>query len=75
MTNKTPDTLVKDIYSLFEGPHKVSEESLDHFVAGVKESIRTAIEEAGTKDTKALRMSVIGLPDRKLWYMMNSKSG
>lgn len=72
MYEKTPDTLVEDIYKLFEGPHKINEENLDLFVSGVRETLKTAIEEAGTKDTKALRMSVIGLPNRKLWYMMNT---
>ena len=66
------NSLVKDVYNIFERPHTFKEENLDAFASGVKEAIRKSVEEAGTKDTKALRMSIIGLPDRKIWFMLNS---
>lgn len=65
-------TLVEDIYKIFAGEHKVNEENLEAFCQNMKEALRTSIEEAGTKDTKQLRMSIIGLPDRKIYYMANS---
>lgn len=71
---KTVETLVEDIYDIFRGPHEIAEENLERFAAGVKEAVKSSLEEAGTKDTKALRMSVVGLPDRKLWYMVNDST-
>lgn len=69
---KNLEDLIPDIYKIFQGEHKVSEENLNSFLQNLGESLKKSIEEAGTKDTKNLRMSVIGLPDRKLYYMVNS---
>jgi hypothetical protein len=71
---KTLDTLVPDIYEIFTRTHVLSEENLEAFAEGVKGSVKRAIEEAGTKDTKHLRMSIMGLPNRKIWYMLNTET-
>lgn len=69
MTTKTLDTLVEDIYSLFnpdEG-HEVSEDNLDKFAEDLKDVLRTRLRQRETP-TSPLRFSALGQPDRKVWY-------
>lgn len=77
MPNSTPEksvkTVVEDIYSLFETGHKVSEESLDVFATKCKQLIKHSLESAGTKREPTLRMSNLGVPDRKLYYLLTLK--
>lgn len=68
MTSKTINTLLADIDSLFEGPHKVNEKNLEEFKEAAGEALRASLEEAGVSRPFELRMSNIGTPDRKLWY-------
>lgn len=67
---KNLGTLLPDIHRIFEGPHEVSEENLDLLAENVKETIRRAVQEAGVPRDSTLRMSVLGTPNRKLWYSM-----
>lgn len=73
MSNKTIDTLVKDIYDVFLRPHKVSKENLEEFKENVGKALEEAIQNAGVPRIPTLRMSVIGKPDRQLWYELNTK--
>jgi hypothetical protein len=68
---KTLDTLVDDIYKAisplnYEKSLVIPEELIETFGEGVKEALRHW-SKAQPKGKKALRMSNIGLPKRKLW--------
>ena len=68
---KQIDTLVDDIYSLFQKPHQPSEENLESFAEQLKVLLRSRMQEDPSKERPAyLRMSGIGKPDRQLWYQM-----
>ena len=75
---KTIDTLVEDIYSLFDLSKKntIKEKDLkkylDKFTKGVAESIEVFLKEE-PKTNKGLRLSAIGKPARQLWYDKNLK--
>ena len=73
---KTIDTLVKDIYNLFE-PEKdieLSEEELDKhldsFTSTIKETMKNILNEK-PMERRNLRLSAIGKPARQLWYDKN----
>jgi len=74
---KTIDTLVKDIYALFDSnidskiDEKKLDENLDIFMNGLKETITEFFKEkpAGKRN---LRLSSIGRPARQLWYDKNT---
>ena len=74
---KTIDTLVKDIYSLFDSnidnkiDEKKLEENLDIFVNGLKEVVTEFFKEKPAVK-RNLRLSSIGRPARQLWYDKNS---
>ena len=75
---KTIDTLVQDIYNLFE-PEKdleLSEEELDKhldsFTSSIKETMKNILNEK-PMERRNLRLSAIGKPARQLWYGKNSK--
>ena len=74
---KTIDTLVKDIYSLFDSnidnkiDEKKLEENLDIFVNGLKETVTEFFKEKPAVK-RNLRLSSIGRPARQLWYDKNS---
>jgi hypothetical protein len=70
---KTLDTLVEDIYQLFddslnhEEGLKIPEEDLDHLVNSIKDTILHWAEPRASKK-HTLRMSNVGYPNRKLWF-------
>jgi len=73
---KKIDTLVKDIYNLFE-PEKdieLSEEELDKhldsFTTSIKETMKNILNEK-PRERRNLRLSAIGKPARQLWYDKN----
>ena len=73
---KTIDTLVQDIYNLFE-PEKdleLSEEELDKhldsFTSSIKETMKNILNEK-PMERRNLRLSAIGKPARQLWYDKN----
>lgn len=70
---KQIDTLVDDIYRLFNEPHKVDQENLSRFATNVAKLLQFAIENNTRNSTEnpTLRMSKLGTPDRKLWYEFN----
>lgn len=75
MQNKSIDTLVNDIHSLFnkKDGHEINEENLELFANNVKNHLRKSLKEANRRSDvpKELRMSKLGTPNRKLWYEFN----
>jgi hypothetical protein len=76
---KTIDTLVEDIYNLFEPSiiNKISEEDLEkhlkEFTKSVTNNIKVVLNEQPKKKRK-LSLSSIGKPTRQLWYDKHSNS-
>lgn len=67
---KTIDTLVQDIYSLFDPKvmHEPNEDNLEEFAQNMKQILRVRL--ASREDVRdPLRFSALGKPDRQLWYM------
>ena len=75
---KTIDTLVKDMYDLFDPliDSTLKEEEvdahLDSFTQSLKQTIKGLLNEKPREKGK-LRLSAIGRPARQLWYDKNSK--
>ena len=70
---KTIDTLVKDIYSLFEDtiPDMKEEEAdaiIDQFGEALKVHVKKFIYENDNRKLKSLRLSAIGKPAKQQWY-------
>ena len=76
---KTIDTLVEDIYNLFEPSiiNQISEKNLEkhlkEFTKNVTNNIKTVLNEQPRKKRK-LSLSSIGKPTRQLWYDKHSNS-
>ena len=76
---KSIDTLVEDIYNLFEPSiiNKISEEDLEkhlkEFTKSVTNNIKIVLNEQPKKQRK-LSLSSIGKPTRQLWYDKHSSS-
>ena len=75
---KKSDTLVEDIYSLFDlSAIDMSEEDVDKYVEEFGEMVKLHTkkflydEESGEKK---LRISQIGKQDRQLWYNINANT-
>ena len=70
MTQKTLDTLVPDIFNLFDPKiaHEPSEENLEYAAQTFKELLRTRL---GARENlrDPLRFSSLGKKDRQIWYM------
>jgi hypothetical protein len=66
---KDINTLVKDIYNLFEeGNKKVpTENDLEEFTTTMKDVLRQFLTEKQS-GSRGIRMSSLGKPDRQLWY-------
>ena len=73
---KNIDTLVEDIYSLFDlnTENNIDEKDLDKylksFTEGVTDTIKLLLKEKHNPQ-RNLRLSAIGKPDRQLWYDKN----
>lgn len=80
MTVKTIDTLVPDIYNLFdpEVDHKCSEDNLNELAENMKDLFRSRLRSQGLPKS-ALRFSALGRPDRQIWLedrnIKNVKAG
>tara|TARA_R100001369_G_scaffold46737_3_gene73104 strand:- start:7559 stop:8419 length:861 start_codon:yes stop_codon:yes gene_type:complete len=74
MNNKKIDTLVEDIYSLFTSDEEVnvSPDDLSKLAEEIVHSVSFALKE-NHKKKKTLRLSLIGHPDRKIWYNLNKE--
>ena len=67
---KTIDTVVDDVYSLFDPNrgHEPNEDNLTAFAENLKEVLRTRLAKRENLSSP-LRFSSLGRPDRQLWYM------
>ena len=76
---KTINTLVEDIYNLFNAKDSsLSEEEIfeciDEFGDNIKEHLRSALYDPADQGRNNLRLSAIGRPDRQIWYDVNLKT-
>ena len=62
-------TLPEDIYALFnpDSHHEINEDNLDKFTENLKELIRRRFAEQQERKEGALRFSMMGKPDRRVW--------
>jgi hypothetical protein len=66
------ETLIPDIYKLFDKPHPPSEENIQTFAHAVASIMESRLQE---QQESYLRPSNIGQPcERKLWYTINTPS-
>jgi hypothetical protein len=74
VTGKTIDTLIEDIYNIFECDEEVEvkEADLERFVKGVVDSVVSSLKER-ERSKGNLRLSLIGQPDRKIWYSVRDE--
>ena len=74
---KSIDTLVQDIYNLFNlDPINKDEKEVDALIDNFGDMIKVHIKEflySKPQDRSYLRLSAIGKPNRQLWYDANSK--
>lgn len=65
---KSLDTIVQDIYDLFERGHKVDPERTDQFAKSLANVVSERLHSYTEQREATLRMSNLGKPDRQLWY-------
>lgn len=70
--SKTLDTLVEDVYGLFDKATVIPDKLAEDFAKQVTELIKSRLSEDRVHTEPMLRLSKIGLPDRKIWYEINS---
>jgi len=75
---KKIETLVEDINKLFTSedpplPKKEVDNLIDTFAVSIKEHLKTFLYEQPRRKSN-LRLSIIGRPDRQLWYDINQPS-
>lgn len=73
--NKEIYTLIPDIKEMVKEGVDVSQNLLDTFGENVKKALKEGLAKGCKKAGKHLRMSNIGTPQRKLWYIMNDYEG
>lgn len=71
---KKIDSLVEDIYSIFTSDHKINEKNLEELGENFKSAVKKAINNANAKRIPTLRMSVIGKPDRQLYFELKNNN-
>lgn len=66
---KTLDTLVVDIYDLFDPSkgHEPNEQNLDDFCTNLKDLFRVRLSARVRKEGGGIRFSALGKPDRQIW--------
>jgi len=77
MKSKSIETLVSDIYSLFNEDVDVdiNEKDINDLAVSIASSIVSSLSRNRKSDSSNnLRLSMIGHPDRKIWYKFHSKS-
>lgn len=68
---KTIDTLIPDIYALFENGKDLSDESLGSFTQALAKTLKDRFKSYGEPERKTLRLSNIGKNPLQLWYDIN----
>jgi hypothetical protein len=73
---KTVKTLVSDIYEIVDKGFTPKKENMEIFSKNLVEALTKSFEQGCdlSKEPPRLRMSNIGTPDRKLWYIMHSQA-
>lgn len=71
--NKTIDTLIPDIYKLFEEGKALDEENLNNFCRNLYNTLSDRFAGYGKKRKPTLRMSNVGRKDRQLYYELSGK--
>lgn len=71
---KNINTLVEDIYALFDG-HHLDPEKLSEFSDGMGLAFKNQFKAYGKERERNLRMSNLGYPLRKLWYHLKGEPG
>ena len=68
--SKTLDTLVDDIYGLFdpEYDHQASEELLNEFAENLKQLLRARLGHSPRRSGGGIRFSSLGKPDRQIYF-------
>jgi len=76
MTTKKINTLVEDIYTLFDPnvTHTPNEDNLNEVAETIKGILRTRLAEREPIGSP-LRFSSLGKPDRQIWYMAHPEEG
>ncbi len=65
---KKIDTLIRDIHEIIQDDnHKIKPENMKLFLDHVEREISRSLEESSIREPQ-LRMSILGRPDRQLWY-------
>ena len=64
---KKIDTLIEDIYKVFETDVELPDSLIEEFGTRVSEMVKNRIEEVRS-GPEGLRLSQIGTPNRKVWY-------
>jgi hypothetical protein len=72
---KSVDTLVEDIYSLFQTGHVPDEALVGSFGSQLATTVAERLRDYGVVRTPTLRMSNLGKPDRQLWYELHLEEG
>lgn len=72
MTKKTIDTLVEDIYHLFDVGHEVDPDNCQKFGELLSSTIAERLKEYSSQRDSYLRLSSIGKPDRQVYYEVNN---
>ena len=66
--SKSIDTLVEDIYGLFESPQELAQHIADEVGKEIGETLIYRLKTDSEDREFTLRMSNLGKPDRQLWY-------
>jgi len=69
--DKTIDTLVDDIYGLFQAPHQANPDNVERFARLLSDIVSSRLAEDRDNQVATLRMSSLGKPDRQQWYDHN----
>jgi hypothetical protein len=69
---KKIDTLVDDINDLFRRKVQVDRKIINKYTRLLGDTIQEAIEQSEDNEKQHLRMSLLGMPDRKLYYTLKN---
>lgn len=70
---KQIETLVDDIYEVVSTGFEVNPKFMQEFLDDCKEALTKALKDGCTQRPPEIRMSMLGTPNRKLWYTFHSK--
>lgn len=67
---KSIETLVEDVYGLFTSKNRpvLNEDFLNELTGNIRNAVVDSLTRDRRNEKKTLRLSLIGFPDRKIWY-------